>query len=44
MGGVRLSNKIEKMVKLMREKWVLEFQLQFATDIPWTPFQKQLNE
>jgi D-proline reductase (dithiol) PrdB len=39
-----LSNKIEEMINLVRKKWVPEFQLQYGTDIPWTPFQKKINE
>jgi D-proline reductase (dithiol) PrdB len=39
-----LSDKIEKMIKLVRQRWVPEFQMQYSTDIPWTPFQKELSK
>jgi hypothetical protein len=39
-----LSDKLEKMVNLMRKKWVLEFQLQHSTDVPWTSYQKTFQE
>jgi D-proline reductase (dithiol) PrdB len=42
--GIVMSEKVEKMVQLMRRKWIPEFQLQYSTDVPWTPFQKKLKE
>lgn len=39
-----MSDKIEKMMNIVREKWVPEFQLQYSTDVPWTSYQKTLQE
>ncbi|WP_246938714.1 glycine/sarcosine/betaine reductase selenoprotein B family protein [Bacillus pinisoli] len=39
-----MSDKIDKLIKVIREKWVPEFQLQYATNAPWTPFTKKITE
>lgn len=39
-----LSKKIEKLIETIRQKWVPEFQLQYSTDVPWTPYQKELEK
>jgi D-proline reductase (dithiol) PrdB len=39
-----MSKKLEKMIQLIREKWVPEFQLQVSEDIPWTTLSKPLEQ
>jgi hypothetical protein len=43
MEGKAMSTKLEKMVQLVREKWVPEFQLQVSEDIPWATLSKPLE-
>jgi D-proline reductase (dithiol) PrdB len=39
-----LSDKVDRLVNAIRQKWVPEFQLQVSEDIPWTPLSKSINE
>jgi D-proline reductase (dithiol) PrdB len=39
-----MSTKLDRMVQLIRDKWVPEFQLQISEDIPWATLAKSLSQ